>query len=82
MDTQLLVVLGVVALILVLAGVIFMRARRPGSATVERPPAGRLAKTATSLGAALRGPWGSGLDDNAWVGIEEALIAADVGVSW
>lgn len=80
MDTQLLVVLGVVALILVAAGLIFVRARRSGGATVDRALTGRLAKTAASLGAALRGAWGSGLDNSAWVGIEEALIAADMGV--
>jgi fused signal recognition particle receptor len=32
------------------------------------------------LGAALRRAWASGLDDRTWDGLEEALLAADVGL--
>src|SRR3970282_323242 len=31
-------------------------------------------------GASLRRAWGAGLDDNTWVELEEALLAADVGI--
>jgi len=41
---------------------------------------GGLTKTASVLGAALRGAWDSGLDDSTWDEIEDGLIAADVGV--
>lgn len=76
MDTTTLIVIAVVAVILVLAVVIFLR-RRPGVA----PTPGRLSKTAAALGASLRGAWGTGVEAHTWDDMEEALIAADVGVA-
>ncbi|MEA1904107.1 MAG: signal recognition particle-docking protein FtsY [Actinomycetota bacterium] len=74
--TTLILLLAVVAILLVVAVLLYVRGRsRPGPTAT-----GRLTKTATTLGAALRGAWGSGLDDLSWTEIEEALIAADVGV--
>ena len=42
--------------------------------------AGRLARTRAVVGGALADLVGAGLDDAAWEALEEALIAADVGV--
>ena len=53
-------------------------------AAPEAPPAGlraRLAKTRDALGGRLAGLFGRGaLDEHFWAGLEEVLIAADVGV--
>jgi fused signal recognition particle receptor len=40
----------------------------------------RLGRSATALGVSLRRAWGGGLDDQTWVELEEALLAADVGL--
>ena len=78
METQPLIVLIVVVVVLSLIGYWAVR-RRPRPVTrVE--VSGRLGKTAGVLGAALRGAWDSGLDDSTWDEIEESLLAADVGV--
>lgn len=67
----------VVALALV-ASLVWWWSRRRGSAmattTVPR-------SKVSSLGAALRGVWGSGLDASTWEVLEESLLAADVGVA-
>ncbi len=39
-----------------------------------------MGKSAAALGASLRRAWGGGLDDDTWVELEEALLAADVGL--
>ena len=70
MDTQTLIIAGVIAVVLVLVGALLIR-RRPRS---------RLFKTSIALGTALRGAWGTGIDDSTWEEIEEGLLAADVGV--
>lgn len=53
------------------------------SATQQRPRLGRkLSKSSQSLGGALRGVFGRDrLDEGFWADMEEALIAADVGVA-
>ena len=78
MDTQnLLVVLAVVAA----AAVAVLVARRIRNASQEvGAPAGGLSRTASALGAGLRSAWGSGISDQTWEDIEEALLAADIGV--
>jgi len=90
-DTNLLILL-VVAIVVVAAVVVvaFVRSRRttppvtPAPVT-EVPEAGlrsRLARTRTALGNRLGGLLRSGsLDDAFWDELEEALIAADVGVA-
>jgi len=70
MDTQTLIIVGVIVVVLVLVGALLIR-RRPRS---------RLFKTSNALGTALRGAWGTGIDDSTWEEIEEGLLAADVGV--
>ncbi len=49
-------------------------------ATTAGGVSARLARTRTLLGAALADLVGSGLDDDAWERLQEALIGADVGV--
>ena len=78
MDTQTLIVLGAGAVILVLLVVLLIRRASKRPRPSERP--GRFTKTADVLGSALRGAWGSGLDDSTWNEIEDGLLAADVGV--
>ncbi|MEX0667461.1 MAG: signal recognition particle receptor subunit alpha, partial [Acidimicrobiia bacterium] len=91
-----LIYLGVgFVVLLVLTGAYFYF-RRPDRAgpvgTIEpvvsedrKPPAsidGRLSKSRTALGGALRGVFGrSSLDIQFWEAMEEALIGADVGVA-
>ena len=82
-----------IALLLVLGGAYFYLRRSEADkpvATSERfeelkaPPGidGRLGKSRTALGSALRGVFGRGsLDSRSWEAMEEALIAADVGVA-
>ena len=78
MDIQnLLLVLAAAAI----GGILVVVALRIRSAP-ERfgAPGGGLSKTSSVLGAALRSAWGSGISDQTWDGIEEALLAADVGI--
>jgi fused signal recognition particle receptor len=78
MQTETIVILGVVVLAVVLVTLLWVRRRSgPGATPVE---ANRLSRTAGALGAALRNAWSTGLDSDTWDGIEEALLAADVGV--
>ena len=78
MDTQTLIEVGVVVAVLVGLGVlVVLRGRQTqGSA----PSTGALFRTSAALGAALKGAWGSGLDESTWDEIEEGLLGADVGV--
>lgn len=78
MDATALIVVAVVVAILVIAGIVLFR-RRPEPDTsapesVLRPPR-------TGLAAAIRGVLGSRLEAGTWDALEEALLAADVGVS-
>lgn len=77
MDTTLLIVIAAVVVVLVTVGFVVVN-RRPEVETVptpETPP-----PTRSGLGAAIRKALGSHLDDGTWESLEEALIAADVGV--
>jgi fused signal recognition particle receptor len=78
MNAQTPIVLGVVVVVLILIGVYVFWRRSRGATPVE--PIRRLYKTVGVLGAALGGPWDSGLDDSDWAEISEVLLAADVGV--
>ncbi|HZD22948.1 MAG TPA: signal recognition particle-docking protein FtsY [Acidimicrobiia bacterium] len=76
MDTFLLIVIVVGVLTIGLAGFLIAR-RKPDQDTVATAAP---ARPKTGLGAAIRRALGSSLDAETWESIEEALIAADVGV--
>jgi fused signal recognition particle receptor len=79
-DALLYVLIGIAVLALVvIAAVYLMRADRgqsaePGSAAPPRTAAGG------AFGASLRRVLGGGVGDDTWLALEEALLAADVGV--
>jgi fused signal recognition particle receptor len=68
----------VAAAVVIGAGVRRRPAGDDGLVATARPS--RIGKTAAALGASLRRAWGGGLDDHTWVELEEALLAADVGL--
>jgi fused signal recognition particle receptor len=81
----------VVAVVLVTAGavILLVRRRRPAGPPVRRdsapvplggPLGGGLAPTRSALSARLGSLFRHDLDEGAWVELEEALVAADVGV--
>lgn len=78
MDTTLLIVVAVIAVLAVASAVVLVRRRPDGTDTVPttQPATGR-----TGLGSAIRKVLGSRLDEDTWSSIEETLIAADVGVA-
>jgi fused signal recognition particle receptor len=84
MDTTTIILLSVVAVVLLLG--LFFFARRGGGPESQTPlttrpgKTGRLGSTASALGVSLKRAWGQGLDDQTWDEIEEALLAADVGL--
>ena len=78
MDTSVLIVVAALVVVAVVVGFLLWRRRAsqayPGQETaVSRPPG-------SALGSAIRRALGSGLDESTWDAIEEALLAADVGV--
>lgn len=89
MDTNLLILLvAVIAIIAVVALVVVVRSRDggpaapPSVATPERGLRSKLSRTRSAIGGRLGDLFGSGtLDADFWTELEEALIAADVGVS-
>lgn len=84
-------IIAVAAAVVVLGVAAFwLLRRRPRATDVRRdaptlaPPArieGGLARTRRALGERLEGLLGRGLDTAFWTGLEEALLAADVGVA-
>lgn len=66
----------VVLLVLVVAGLVALRWRKPPRVVGVEPTAA----PQTGLGAALRRVWGAGPDETTWDKLEETLLAADVGV--
>lgn len=78
MDTQFLVVIAVVVVAAVVAVSWWLRRSRP--AATEPSPRHRLGLSASNLSNGLRRAWGAGLDATTWDHLEEALLAADVGV--
>ena len=79
MDTSTIIIVAVIAVVVIGLGLLVLSRR---GRTSESPAATtpRLGKTASALGAALQHAWGRGLDDQTWGEIEEALLAADVGL--
>jgi len=92
MDTTLLIALiAAVAVVAVVGFIVFSRRSSSslgdtGSVTEAKSALKTAPKSASTtapkktLGTAIRRALGGGLDDNAWEGIESALLAADVGV--
>ena len=80
MDSALLYVLiGIAVLALVAIAVVFlMRSDRGESAELGTPPARTVGGGA--LGISLRRVLGGGISEETWIALEEALLAADVGV--
>lgn len=78
MDNSTLVVLLVIAVMVVIIGLLLFR--RSGETEGSPVEGNRLARTAGALGVALRKAWSSGIDESTWGEIEDALLAADVGV--
>ncbi|HVR77846.1 MAG TPA: signal recognition particle-docking protein FtsY [Acidimicrobiia bacterium] len=85
MDTPFVLAIVVVLGILVAIGLVLLVRRRspertsPGQPGPDRPSP-KISRATAALGAGLRRAWGSGLDEDTWKGLEEALLAADVGV--
>ena len=84
----------IVAAILLVVALLVVRSRRsssvaasPGPSATTRPAAAgptlaaRLTKTREALGGRLRSVFAGSMDAAFWEGLEEALIAADVGVT-
>lgn len=71
-----------IAVVLAATAIVVAIRRGPSDDTVQvtatRPS--RLGKSAAALGASLRRAWGGGIGDHTWVELEEALLAADVGL--
>jgi fused signal recognition particle receptor len=80
-DTTLLIVLAVVVVLGLVTGFLVAR-RRPERDTVAlSEPVSAPPTPKTGLGAAIRRALGSSLDEGTWDSLEEALLAADVGVA-
>ena len=78
MDDSTLIGLAVAAVVVLVVVLYVLRRRGQRQAKVTDPA--KSAKTTGALGPAVRMAWGAGVDDSTWVAIEEALLAADVGV--
>ena len=81
MDTTTIVVVIAVAVIVAVVVVTLMLRGRAGSPSLpgESPTAG-VGRGQGSLGASLRQVLGSGVGEQTWADLEEAMLAADVGV--
>ena len=76
-DDSLLIVIPLVVVVLVVIGFVVVK-NRPEVDT--KPTVEVSTPSRAGLGAAIRRALGSHLDDGTWASLEEALIAADVGV--
>jgi fused signal recognition particle receptor len=79
------IVLFTVFIAILLATVAIVVAKRGGPSDKGEPATrvmsrSRIGKSASALGASLRRAWGGGLDEHTWVELEEALLAADIGL--
>jgi len=79
------VIAAIVLVVVLLAGALVVRSRRTSDGptpVADRPALGvRLSKTREALGGRLRSLFTDSMDQAFWEGLEEALIAADVGVA-
>ncbi len=84
MDVSPWVLIGIVAAIVLIVGlVVVVRRRRPDTEATKplgANRASRIGRSASALGASLRRAWGGGLDEETWRELEEALLSADVGL--
>lgn len=81
MDNSALLFLAVVAVAIAVAAAGYLLYRARARDTPKGASDRGLGRTSTALGTALRRAWGSGIDDSTWLDMEEALLAADVGVA-
>ena len=79
MDNWLLILAAVLLVAALTGSLLYLRSR--GKREIGEAAPGRYAKTASALGAALRRAWGEGVGDSTWEQMEDALLAADVGVA-
>ncbi len=77
-DTSALIIGGAIVLVLITIVVMVLTRRRPTVDTVDAPS---LSPPRPGLGSALRRVFGSRIDEQTWDSLEEALLAADVGVA-
>ena len=77
-----LILIGVVLVVIAAVIVAGIRRRQEDTFGTDGPVAerSRIGRSAAVLGASLRRAWGSGLDENTWGELEEALLSADVGL--
>jgi fused signal recognition particle receptor len=77
-------VLILIGVVLVVLGTVILVGRRRrldrDSPHTDAARPSRIGRSASALGASLRRAWGGGLDDQTWNELEEALLAADVGL--
>lgn len=78
MDTTVIVVIAVAVVVAAVVGFLVVRREPEIDTAVTGTPA---APPRTGLGAALRRALGTSIEDETWDAIEEAMIAADVGVA-
>ncbi len=72
----------VIAALVVVAVAVWVVGRRSSPTAEPSPPPATLDRSRWALGGALRSVFGRGkLDETFWEGLEEALLAADVGLS-
>ncbi len=81
METSTLIIIGAVALLLAVIAVVALTRRKPERDTIVVPDAAAPPRTRSALGAAIRRALGARLDEGTWESLEEALLAADVGVA-
>jgi fused signal recognition particle receptor len=81
MDTATLIILGAVALVLIAIGVMALTRTKRDEDTTALPGTAAPPRPRAALGAAIRRALGSKLDEGTWESLEDALLAADVGVA-
>jgi len=84
LDTPVVLAIVVLGILVAIGLVLLVRRRSPERTSPGQPepvrPSPKISRATAALGAGLRRAWGSGLDEDTWKGLEEALLAADVGV--
>lgn len=81
MDSTTLIILGALVLVLVVIGVMVLTREKAHEDTVALAETTAPPRPRSVLGAAIRRALGSRLDEGTWESLEEALLAADVGVT-
>ncbi|MGD2059471.1 MAG: signal recognition particle-docking protein FtsY [Acidimicrobiia bacterium] len=81
METWSLIIIGAVVFVIVIVATVTLMRRKPEADTVPLPEAAAPPRARSALGAAIRRALGARLDESTWESLEEALVAADVGVA-